>query len=65
MYQFNVRSLLLAAFIDDTLGNLLEKEMANPLQYLCQENYMDRSLAGYSPWGLKESDTAEKLTLSV
>ena len=30
----------------------------NPLQY-CLENLMDkRSLAGYSPWGRSESDTA-------
>ena len=28
----------------------------NPLQYSCLENPMERSLAGYSPWGLKESD---------
>ena len=27
----------------------------NPLQYSCLENPMDRSLAGYSPWGCKES----------
>ena len=27
----------------------------NPLQYSCLEN--QRSLAGYSPWGCKESDT--------
>ena len=24
-----------------------------------------RSLAGYSPWGLKESDTTERLSLSL
>ena len=29
----------------------------NPLQYSCLENlHGERSLAGYSPWGLKESD---------
>ena len=28
----------------------------NPLQYSC---HGQRSLAGYSPWGCKESDTAE------
>ena len=35
----------------------------NPLQYSCLENPMDqwRSLVGYSPWGLKESDTTERL----
>ena len=41
----------------------LERGMAthsNLLQYSCLENPMDtRSLAGYSPWGRKESDTPE------
>ena len=34
------------------------------LQYSCLENSMhgQRSLAGYSPWGHKESDTTERLT---
>ena len=32
----------------------------NPLQYSCLENpHGQRSLVGYSPWGLKESDTTE------
>ena len=31
----------------------------NPLQYSCLENPMERTLAGYSPWGHKESDTTE------
>ena len=32
----------------------------NPLQYSCLENrYGQRSLAGYNPWGCKESDTTE------
>ena len=30
----------------------------NPLQYSCLEN-AQRSLAGYSPWGCKASDTTE------
>ena len=35
----------------------------NPLQYSCLENpHGQRSLAGYSPWGHKESDTAEQLS---
>ena len=35
----------------------------NPLQYSCLENpHGQRSLAGYSPWGHKESDTAERLS---
>ena len=32
---------------------------SNPLQCSCLENSMNRSLAGYSPWGQKESDTTE------
>ena len=32
----------------------------NPFQYSCLENpHGQRSLAGYSPWGHKESDTTE------
>ena len=39
---------------------------SNPLQYSCLENSMDRqgSLGSYSPWGSKESDTTERLTVS-
>ena len=37
-------------------------EWGNPLQYSCLENpHGQRSLAGYSPWGRKESDTTEQL----
>ena len=37
----------------------------NPFQYSCLENPMDRerSLEGYSPWGHKESDTTEQLSV--
>ena len=31
----------------------------NPLQYSCLENPLTRNLAGYSPWGTKQSDTTE------
>ena len=35
----------------------------HPLQYSCLENPRgQRSLAGYSPWGRKESDTTERLS---
>ena len=35
----------------------------NPLQYSLLENPNEqRSLAGYSPWGRKESDTTERLS---
>ena len=34
----------------------------NPLQYSCLENpHGQRSLAGCSPWGCKESDVTERL----
>ena len=32
------------------------KGHGNPLQYSCLKNPLDRSLVGYSPRGLKESD---------
>ena len=34
-----------------------------PLQYSCVENPMDRGAWWDSPWGHKESDTTELLTL--
>ena len=39
--------------------DLLEKEMATPLQYSFLENPIDGSLVGCGPWGCKELDTAE------
>ena len=33
-----------------------------PLQYACLEKSMERSLATYSPWSLKESDMSEQLS---
>ena len=49
------------------LGRSPAGRHGNPLQYSCLENFMDRerSQAGYSPWGRKESDTTEQLTLSL
>ena len=43
------------------LGRFSGKGRDNPLQYSCLENqsHGQRSLAGYSPWGHKESDTTE------
>ena len=38
----------------------------NPLQYSCLENPNgQRSLVGYSPWGCKESDTTEQLSVEL
>ena len=33
--------------------------------FLPGESHSQRSLAGYSPWGPKESDTIERLTVSI
>ena len=44
-------------------GRPPEERKGYPLQYSCLEISIDRGLAGYSPRGLKESDTTERLTL--
>ena len=42
------------------LGRSLGGGHGNPLQYSCLKNPQgQKSLEGYSPWGLKESDTTE------
>ena len=43
------------------LGKASGEGNSYSLQYSCPESSMDR----HSPWGQKESDTAEKLTLSL
>ena len=41
----------------------LEKKMATHSKYFCMENpHRPKSLAGYSPWGRKESDTTKHST---
>ena len=43
-----------------TSGRSPGEEHSNPLEYSRLENpHGQRSLMGYSPWGLKESDTTE------
>ena len=37
----------------------------NPLQYSCLGNHGQRSLAGYSPGGSKESDSTEQLSIHI
>ena len=45
------------------LGRSSREGKGNPLQYLSLENSQgERSLAGYSQWGGKESDTTEQLS---
>ena len=41
----------------------LEKEMTTPI-FLPEEFHGQKSLAGYSPWGRKESDMTEQLSLT-
>ena len=41
----------------------LEKGMATPSSILPEESHGQRNLKGYSPWGRKESDMTEGLTL--
>ena len=50
---------------DQSLGweDLLEKEMATHSSILAWEISIDRGAWGYSPWGHKESDKTEQLTL--
>ena len=49
-----------------SLGRSLEEGHGNPLQYSCPENpHGQRSLAGYSPWGCKESDMTEQVSTSA
>ena len=45
--------------------DLLEKEWQPILLFLPGESHRQRSLVSYSPWGCKESDKAEWLTLSL
>ena len=41
----------------------LKKEVGSTPVFWLGESHGQSSLAGYSPWGRKESDTAEQLTL--
>ena len=47
-------------------GRSLEGVNGNPVQYWCLENpHGQRSLVGYSPWGSKESDMTELLSMNT
>ena len=44
--------------------NILDNH-GNPLQYFCLENpHGKRSLMGYSPWGCKELDVTQQLSIA-
>ena len=46
-------------------GRLLGEGNGNPRQYLPGEFHGQRSLTSYSPWGHKELDMIDQLTLSL
>ena len=46
-------------------GDPLEKGIQSPPVFMPGEFHGQRSLAGYSPWGHKQSDRNEQLTLSL
>ena len=43
----------------------LEKGMTTHASVLAWKSHGERSLVGYSPWGHKQLDTTERLTLSL
>ena len=49
------------------VGKIPWSRKCNPLPYSCLENSMDRRVwqAIYSPWGHKDSDTTERLSMYV
>ena len=48
------------------LGRSAGEGNGSPLQYSCLGNPMNRgALAGYSPWGPKESDTTQQLNNNI
>ena len=52
--------------VDSRVGKMpWRREWQSTPAFLPREFRGQRSLAGYSPWGCKESDTTEQLTLSL
>ena len=58
------RALLKCFLFLDQQNILLEKEMQPTPVFLTGKSHGLRSLVGYNPWGLKESDTTEQLTFT-
>ena len=50
--------------IDPWVGRSPGEGNGDPLQFLPGKFYRQRSLVGYSPWGCKELDRIEQLTLA-
>ena len=51
--------------LDGEMANHWRRKWLTPSVFLPGESYGERSLKGYSPWGHKELDTTEQLTLSL
>ena len=46
------------------LGRSPGGRLSSPVQYPCLENHhRQRNLVGYNPWGLKESDMTQQLSM--
>ena len=60
------RRLLLGRKVMTNLDSILWRRQWHPTPILLPgKSHGQRSLVGYSPWGHKESDTTEQLTLSL
>ena len=58
-------SAMQETWFDRWVGKMPWRRTWQPtLVFLPGESHAERSLVGYSPWGCKESDMAEKLILS-
>ena len=53
---------MIAVLVRDIGLHLWRRERQSTLVFLPGESQGQRSLAGYSPWGHRESDTTERLT---
>ena len=49
----------------ETQVQSLEQEMQPTSAFLPGKYHRQRSLAGYSPWGCRESDTTEQLSMNT
>ena len=59
-----IRLPMQETWVQSSPGKILGEGDGSPFQYSCLEkSHGQRSLAVYSPWGCKESDTTEQLTL--
>ena len=60
-----VFSKIVQGWLDSSTRRCPGEGNDNPFQYSSWRFHGQRSLAGYHPWGRKESDTTEQLTLEL